>query len=103
DPTGDTKDEVENEHAHEAGRAVNGGEGRELEEQGRHDQEEGADVGEDQDAAIGEKLTQAPFFPRGPHPTLTERLKRSHGTKAPLAWADGPGKRGGGGMGSGRR
>src|SRR4029077_11459815 len=24
---------------------------------------------------------------RGPHP---ERLKRSHGTEAPLAWADGP-------------
>ena len=26
-----------------------------------------------------------------PHP---ERLKRSPGTKAPLAWADGPGERG---------
>src|SRR6266567_4288437 len=31
---------------------------------------------------------------RSPHPALPERLKRSHGTKAPLAWADGPGKRG---------
>jgi len=26
--------------------------------------------------------------------TLPERLKRSLGTKAPLEWADGPGKRG---------
>jgi hypothetical protein len=29
-----------------------------------------------------------------PTPALPERLKRSPGTKAPLAWADGPGKRG---------
>jgi hypothetical protein len=29
-----------------------------------------------------------------PSLTLPERLKRSPGTKAPLAWADGPGKRG---------
>ena|SRR6267378_2873914 len=29
-----------------------------------------------------------------PSLTLPERLKRSRGTKAPLAWADGPGKRG---------
>jgi DNA end-binding protein Ku len=29
-----------------------------------------------------------------PTPTLPERLKRSLGTKAPLAWADGPGERG---------
>src|ERR1700686_1936009 len=29
-----------------------------------------------------------------PHPALPGRLKRSPGTKAPLAWADGPGKRG---------
>jgi hypothetical protein len=29
-----------------------------------------------------------------PHPALPERLKRSRGTDAPLAWADGPGKRG---------
>src|SRR2546423_3256722 len=29
-----------------------------------------------------------------PSLTLAERLKRSPGTKAPLAWADGPGKRG---------
>ena len=29
-----------------------------------------------------------------PTPTLPERLKRSPGTKAPLAWADGPGERG---------
>ena len=29
-----------------------------------------------------------------PAPALPERLKRSPGTKAPLAWADGPGKRG---------
>src|SRR5205823_3694407 len=29
-----------------------------------------------------------------PHPALPERLKRSPGTKAPLAWADGPGERG---------
>jgi protoporphyrin/coproporphyrin ferrochelatase len=28
---------------------------------------------------------------RSPHPALSERLKRSPGTKAPLAWADGPG------------
>jgi protoporphyrin/coproporphyrin ferrochelatase len=31
---------------------------------------------------------------RSPHPALPERLKRSPGTKAPLAWADGPGERG---------
>ncbi len=31
---------------------------------------------------------------RSPHAALPERLKRSPGTKAPLAWADGPGKRG---------
>ena len=31
---------------------------------------------------------------QGPTPTVPERLKRSSGTKAPLAWADGPGKRG---------
>jgi hypothetical protein len=30
-----------------------------------------------------------------PSLTLSERLKRSPGTKAPLAWADGPGKRAG--------
>jgi ferrochelatase len=30
---------------------------------------------------------------RSPHPALPERLKRSPGTKAPLAWADGPGER----------
>src|ERR1700694_372525 len=29
-----------------------------------------------------------------PAPALPERLKRSPGTKAPLAWADGPRKRG---------
>jgi hypothetical protein len=29
---------------------------------------------------------------RGPSLTLPERLKRSLGTKAPLAWADGPGE-----------
>jgi ferrochelatase len=31
---------------------------------------------------------------RSPHPALPGRLKRSPGTKAPLAWADGPGERG---------
>ncbi len=31
-----------------------------------------------------------------PVPALAERLKRSPGTKAPLAWADGPGERGSG-------
>jgi ferrochelatase len=33
---------------------------------------------------------------RSLHPALPERLKRSPSTKAPLAWADGPGKRGSG-------
>jgi YHS domain-containing protein len=31
---------------------------------------------------------------QSPHPALPKRLKRSPGTKAPLAWADGPGERG---------
>jgi len=36
----------------------------------------------------------ATVTPLRPHPALPERLKRSHGTEAPLPWADGPGKRG---------
>ncbi len=42
---------------------VDGGEGRKLEEQCRDDQQEGPDVGEDEDAAVGEKLAQALFRP----------------------------------------
>ena len=34
------------------------------------------------------------IYTKSPHPALPERLKRSPGTKAPLAWADGPGERG---------
>src|SRR6202011_3984080 len=37
-----------------------------------------------------------------PHPGPPERLKRSPGTKAPLAWADGPGTRGEGRGGQAR-
>ena len=44
------------------------------------------------------KETPTPNRPREGTTSLTlpERLKRSPGTKAPLAWADGPGKRGSG-------
>src|SRR5438067_6737851 len=42
------------------------------------------------------KEAPTPNVPREGTPSLTlaERLKRSPGTKAPLAWADGPGKPG---------
>src|ERR1700694_1701569 len=55
-------------------RAVDGAERRELEEQRRHDQEEGADVGEDQDAAIGEEFAQRPLGSLFPSPACRAGL-----------------------------
>jgi DNA end-binding protein Ku len=46
------------------------------------------------DRLSGQRIRHQKVVEVAPTPTLPERLERSPGTKAPLAWADGPGERG---------